>query len=100
MNVIFGRQHANMLKERYTVLEIVNLLDLEHDYQAYCLIDGSGIPAQELPTLTHYVNLHNTLIENIRRNNIPVVTELARNLHKRWGGELDSFYEAIIERYK
>lgn len=100
MNIIFGRDHATMLRERYTVLEIVNLEDPVTDYQCFCVVDGSNIPAQELPMLEHYVHLHEKLIDNIRKNNSSVTTELSRSLHKKWAGELDSFYEAVIEHYK
>lgn len=100
MNIIFGHAHAEMIRERYTVLEIVNLEDVVTDYQCYCVVEGTAIPPQELATLNHYVTLHGKLIDNIRKNNTDVVLELARSLHKHWGGELDSFYEAVIEHYK
>lgn len=100
MNIIFGRPHAEMLKDRYTVLEIVNLNDPATDYQCYCIVDGGSIPPQQLPKLPHYIKLHETLIDNIRKQNTTVVLELARNLHRQWGGELDSFYEAVVEHYK
>ena len=100
MNVIFGHEHAEMLKDRYTVLEIINLNDPATDYQCYCVVDGEQIPPQQLPTLPHYTNLHKKLVDNIRQKNVPVIMELARSLHRHWGGELDSFYEAVIEHYK
>jgi hypothetical protein len=100
MNVIFGKEYAELLRERYTILELVNLKDTGSDYQCFCLVDGNSVPAQELPMLEHYVTLHGKLIDNIRKNNKSVITELIRTLHKRWGGELDSFYEAVIDHYK
>lgn len=100
MNIIFGRAHADMVRDRYTVLEIINLEDIATDYQCYCVIGGENIAPEQLSTLNHYVNLHGKLIDNIRASNTSVVLELARSLHRRWGGELDSFYEAVIEHYK
>lgn len=100
MNIIFGRDHAELLKERYTVLEIVNLDDPATDYQCFCIVDGDIIPKTELPTLAHYQNLHSTLVDNLRRQDKNVCGELVKILYGRWGGELDTFYQAIVDHYK
>ena len=89
-----------MLKDRYTVLELLNLRDPTTDYQCYCVVEGTQMPAQELSTVSHYQHLHNKLLENIRSQNKTVANELCRTLHGRWGGKLDSFYEAVIEHFK
>ena len=100
MNIIFGREHAEMLRGRYTVLEIVNLNDLDTDYQCFCVVEGTNMNPKDLPTLSHYTELHGKLIDNLRKKNQAVGVELSRSLHGQWGGEIDSFYEAVLEHYK
>lgn len=100
MNIIFGHAHAEMIRERYTVLEIVNLEDVVTDYQCYCVVEGTKIPVDQLPTLKHYTELHGKLIDNIRKDNRTTIVELAQVLQRHWGGELDSFYETVIEHFK
>lgn len=100
MNVIFGHAHAAALKQRYTVLELINLKDINRDYQCYCVIEGNQIPPDQLPTLDHYVELHGKLIEAIKTKQKTVILHLAQSLHRRWSGELDSFYEAVINQFQ
>lgn len=100
MNVIFGHAHAAALSQRYTVLELVNLNDIDRDYQCYCVIEGHQIPLDHLPTLGHYIELHSKLIAAIKANQTTAILHLAQALHRRWSGELDSFYEAVINHYQ
>lgn len=100
MNIIFGRPHAELLNSRYVVLEIVNLEDLSTDYQCFCIIEGNSLPVKELPMLDHYKKLHSKLLDNLKANNKTLCKELVPHLHGRWGGELDTFYQAILEHIK
>lgn len=97
MNIIFGHDRAKQLSNRYTVLEIVNLNDIDIDYQCYCLIDGTKLAVTELPTIDHYQKLHSRLIKNIRTRNYSVCKELVSHLHGHWAGEVDTFYRAVLE---
>lgn len=97
MNIVVGHDHAELLKDRYILLEIINLNDIQTDYQCYCLVEGTAIPVKELPTIQHYKSLHKKLLENLRKQNKTVCKELVPHLHGRWGGELDTFYQAILE---
>lgn len=100
MNIIFGRERAKLLESRYIVLEILKLNDIDIDYQCYCLVEGSNIHFKELPSVEHYKNLHKKLLENLRKKNYNICQELVSHLQGRWGGQLDTFYQSVLEYIK
>lgn len=99
MNVIFNRQVADQLRDRYLVLELETFTVGDRSLESFCVVDGDSIPLSELPTLKHYENLHQDLITALKGGHYSVCHELAGHLHGKFGGELDSFYEIIAQRF-
>jgi hypothetical protein len=100
VNIIFNRKSAEELAERYIVLEL-ETFDVEgQKLECFCIVPGDRIPANELPAIDRYTKLHQTLVEHIKQKNYTPCEELIGHLVGRFGGELDSFYQIILERVK
>jgi hypothetical protein len=50
--------------------------------------------------LTDNVAVHTQLIQSLKENNNDIVVELSTALKGKFGGELDSFYDTLLERLK
>lgn len=98
MFVIFGRQNAEAINDRYLILELETLTVNESKLECFCLVDMLVIPHAELPMLEHHKKLHQTLVDNLTQCNHDVCIDLIEHLHGKFGGELDSFYNHILER--
>lgn len=98
MNVIFNRQVAEQLREKYLVLELETFEVGDRMVETFCVVPGDRIPAAEMSTLKHYEQLHQTFVQELVKQNYPVCQELITHLTGRFGGELDSFYSVIRDR--
>ena len=98
MFIIFGRSNAEAIDSRYLILELETLNVNESNLECFCLVDMSAIPPAEFVMLDHYKKLHQTLIDNLKQNNLDICIDLIEHLRGKFGGELDSFYEHILER--
>ena len=99
MDLIFSREHAEKLKERYTVLELetITLEQLPEPVTTWCVVPAERVIG-ELEMLPLSVAQHNELIQAIAENKTKTALTLCENLKGKFGGELDSFYEEIAKR--
>lgn len=101
MNIIIGRQRANELREKYTVLELDTI---EHtdgmQIEAFCVVPAEKIPLTELPNLEQWTALHENLVKEYRKGNREFCEQAIEHLQGKFGGELDSFYSHIVESLK
>lgn len=99
MNVIFNREVAEQVKEQYLVLELETFPAGDKQVECFCIIEYKDIPLEELQNLGHYKKLHEYLVEQIKANNYSnTVKEILPGLKGKFAGELDSFYDEIINR--
>ena len=98
MNIIVGREHADQLKEKYTVLELEKFTRNDILIEAYCVIPADKINLADMMTLESDQRLHAEFIEANSRQDWERMRELDEHLHGKFGGELDSFYEEILSR--
>ena len=98
MNVVFNRQVAEQLKEKYLVLELETFKAGEQDVETFCVVGGDSIPPTEMPTLKHYEQLHIDFVAALKQGRYNFCLELVPHLRGKFGGELDSFYDVIYER--
>jgi hypothetical protein len=98
MHIIFGKDEARALQDKYTVLEL-DTFRFEHNdltVPAYCIIENIGIG--DLPDLERMKNLHAELIKNYKIKNWEFCLQALEHLSGKWGGEVDSFYADIGTR--
>jgi len=98
MHIIFGKDEALQLENKYTVLE----LDLIQFGQAgpvtaaYCIIENISI--LDLPKVQSMKDLHKNLISNYRDRDWKYCLDAIEHLQGFWGGEIDSFYQTLRDR--
>jgi len=98
MNIIFGRDNAIAMSEKYTVLEL-DTIRIGKDGQAltaYCAVEN--IPIFDMPRLESMKSLHENLLIEYRKRNWNYCTQALEHLTGFWGHELDTFYNSIAQR--
>ena len=99
MNIIFGRENAQAMAEKYTILELdtIRLVD-GHELVAFCAVEN--IPIMELPQVESMKSLHENLMINYRKRDWNYCTQALEHLTGCWNHELDTFYTSLGERIK
>lgn len=82
------------LKVKYTLLE----LDTLGDYVAWCIIDAEKVPLMEIPLIENQKELHASFIAEYNKGNTKFCQDAYEHLIGRWGGQVDTFYEAVLNR--
>lgn len=103
MQIIFKKEVADQLKDKYTVLELetidVDMPDGTKDQiEAFCVVPAEKIPLTEMAALDSYKNLHSEFVKSYYEKNYKLCNDIAEHLMGKFGGELDSFYEEILSR--
>lgn len=100
MLVVFGKDAAEKLKERMTILELDTFMQqgLDEPVTAYAVIEMQDIPIQELAQLENMTILHNTMWVEYRRRNFNFCLNAMEHLYGKWNNVLDSFYDAFSKR--
>jgi len=98
MNIIFGKEQADELAKKYTVLELDTFrIGIDGPIIAsYCVVET--IPLEELATLIETKNQHDHLLINYRGRAWPDCLTGIDQLKGKWRGELDSFYADLGSR--
>ena len=100
MLVVFGKETAEKLRDRMTVLELDTFMQdgLTDPVTAYAVIEVEDIPLQELPQLENMTLLHNTMWTESRARRFNFCEHAMEHLRGKWKGTLDSFYEEFGTR--
>lgn len=98
MQLIFGKDNADALRDRYTVLELETLTVGEQTLDVYCVVPAEKIALTEISTVEQSTKLHNEFVSGLRNKNYKLCSDLYVHLIGKFGGELDSFYEEIAKR--
>jgi len=102
MNIIFGKQEAEKLDEKYIVLELDTItIKSSEPITAYCVVER--IPFEDFPRLPKLKEDHSNLMERYRNRDWDNCLETIHTLTGEWGGELDTFYSEMnsrISKYK
>ena len=98
MNIIFSRQVADELKQKYTVLELETFEVEGKILETFCVVPPEAISMQDLPVLTKQVELHEQFVLHLKKKDYTFCRSAAEHLLGKFGGELDSFYTTVLER--
>jgi hypothetical protein len=98
MHIIFGKEQATELAEKYTVLELDTFQIGQEGpvVTAYCVLES--IPLEEMLTLAESKFLHEQLVKEYHQRHWKQCLELLPQLEKKWNRELDSFYQDLKSR--
>lgn len=101
MQLIFGKENAEKLKEKYTVLDLETLPTGDgRMLEVYCLIPADKLSIADLPSLENWVTLHNDFLNGYHTQQYDYCLQAVEHLMGKFGGEVDSFYEEILGRIK
>lgn len=96
MNIIFG-DSVKLLPPGAVVLELDTIcLENQRRIKTYCAVEK--LPEHEYIMLESNKTIHATLLDQYRQQNWTGCKRLIEALHGQWGGELDSFYDVLLER--
>jgi len=98
MQIILGKEIADQVGDKYIVLELDTF---KHDSElktAYAVLDAGAIPLGEMQEIPKWVEHHNKIIENYRKQNWSFCEQMIEHCQNRWGGELNSFYTDLYVR--
>ena len=98
MNIIFGRDNAERLREKYTVLDLETLVVEGKEMEVFCLIPADKISLGDLPQLENWVKLHDDFLNGYRTHQYKYCRDCIEYLMGKFGGEVDTFYEEILKR--
>lgn len=97
MNIIFGRDNAVAMREKYTVLELDTFhLPDDQEIVAFCAVEN--IPLLELPKVESMQSLHENLLINYRKRDWNYCKQALEHLMGFWNHELDTFYQDLLNR--
>ena len=98
MNIIFGKDQTDELREKYTVVELdtFKFLPSGEVSTAYAIVEN--IPIEDLPKLSFQKDLHENLMINYRKRDWNFCEQAIENLMGAFGKELDTFYVEIMRR--
>jgi hypothetical protein len=97
MNIIFGKP-AQQISDTHTVLELdtFKLMPSGQLITTYCVVDT--IPLAEFPQVENNKKIHEQLMTQYRQQNWEFCRSAAAALTTCWNGELDTFYQNLLER--
>jgi hypothetical protein len=98
MEIIFGRENAEKLREKYTVLDLETVEKDGVSLEVFCLIPADKINLGDLPTLEQYTTLHAEFLEGYKNKHYDYCRQAIEHLTGKFGGEVDTFYEVILRR--
>ncbi len=98
MEIIFGRENAIKLREKYTVLDLETVEKDGVSLEVFCLIPADKISLGDLPTLEQYTNLHAEFLAGYAKKEYDYCRQCIEHLTGKFGGEVDTFYEEILNR--
>lgn len=98
MNIIFSREVANELREKYLVLELETIMIPGKKIECFCVVPGDKISVTEMPVLNQLAELHQQFVNHLKAYEYSQCLNLIPKLQGKFGGELDTFYQLIQKR--
>lgn len=97
MNIIFGKQEADKLDSKYTVLALDTItIKSSTPITVYCVVEA--MPLDEWSQAEALKKLHANLMEEYYKRNWDFCEQAIEQLKGFWGKELDTFYEELLDR--
>ena len=102
MLIVFGKENADKLKDRMTLLELDTFMQpgLTDPVTAYAIIEIEDIPLPDIPQLENLTTLHNTMWVEYQAGRFNFCEQAIEHLRGKWKGTLDSFYDEFSSRIK
>ena len=96
MNIIFGREQAEEMQSRYTILELDSFSYQGQLLNAFCVVEQ--IPILDMARVESMKALHANLLENYRKCDWNYCEQAIEHLSGFWGEDMDTFYKTLKKR--
>jgi len=97
MNIIFGKEEAEKVGDKYIVLELDTVtIRSSTPITVYCVVEN--MPFADLHKADPLKKLHLELMENYRKRNWNYCEQAIEHLMGAWGNEVDTFYDNLLAR--
>jgi hypothetical protein len=98
MHIIFGREQAQAISEKNTVLELdtFSFKPINTISTAFCILEQ--LPIDRLEEMPEKILLHHTMIVNYRARRWDDAMSAIEQLKGYWGEDMDGFYNALTTR--
>jgi len=97
MQIIWNQAAAESLRTNQTVLELETFEVNGNFITAYCVVPAERV-FPDIARLDNLKELHQAFITALNEKNYQLCRDIAPNLIGSFAGELDSFYNVIIEK--
>jgi hypothetical protein len=99
MQIVWNTEIVEKMRSTHTVLEL-ETFDVEgKSLTAYCVVPPEKV-ILDIADLENLTALHNSFLKAYAGRDTITCESIAGQLQGRLGGELDTFYEEIINRLK
>jgi hypothetical protein len=99
MQIIWNQAAAESLRNSQTVLELETFAVGDQNITAYCVVPAERV-FPDIARLDNIKELHQAFISALNEKNYQLCQDIAPELIGRFGGELDSFYQEILDKIK
>lgn len=92
-----GKPDVDKIGDKYVVLELDTVtIKSSPPIVAYCVIET--IPLEDFPKVENYKKLHEDLMDHYRNKRWDYCEDSIKILKGFWNGEVDTFYEELLDR--
>lgn len=95
MYIIFA-DDVTELEQNHTLLELDTFRFGDQRHTSWCVIDH--VPLSEVPVMDRCREIHQQLMIAYRTQQWDTCRECITALQGRWDGELDTFYDSLLQR--
>lgn len=97
MNIIFGDAIKTLPKDYVTLeLDTIVIHPISYRVTTWCVVEN--MPANEIHSIDANKKLHSDLMIEYRNQNWDACTDIIDQLLGKWGGEVDTFYQELLQR--
>ena len=100
MQFIWDEKAVESLRKSHTILELETFLVKGKSITAYCVVPAEKIGLDGFSNLHRYVELHEAFIRALKLKDYKLCQDASEHLLGQFGGELDTFYNEILDRIK
>lgn len=98
MQIVWNKEAVRKLRDSHTILELETFDVNDTKITAYCVVPPEKIGLENLPHLERYKELHYGFLKAYYDKNYQLCRDIAEHLMGQFGGELDTFYQEILNR--
>ena len=99
MQIIWNPEAIDRLSGSHTILELETFETEKGPLTAYCIVPAEKA-LSDIAQLENLIGLHEGFVKAFKENNKELCNEIYTHLIGKFGGELDTFYQEIVSRFK